>query len=354
MAIPKNINDKDPSVRRKLPPPTGHTDSPNNNAFPFQDHGELASNTYDADGQKSNKPLKTKNPDIREDSVRGSMLTHNEVNVPSKFDPNDPTFKGATIRIFQAGVPFITQQFGTYGDPARSGTGKPASGIAKEIARNPDLRKKANLDKSDYWGDKGNQNNDPYKTGIDDGIEGTLTVDSGSDGNARPLSKWMAGVVVIDSLTMTSPSYVTVDAKGEEARVDTQTIEIQNIMMNVSQKKNIVRTRIAGRDGQVHQYINMDDYVIDCHGKILGFEGVGGFIQGERPEEAIRQFVQFMERPTQLEIGCDFLQIIGVDRAIIADFRLNQEVGKLDNQSFRFKLWSDRPFEIFIEDKIPV
>jgi hypothetical protein len=264
----------------------------------------------------------------------------------------DPSFRGTHLRILASVAGNKTTGHITYGDSARQKSGTAATNIAKSKLKNPDPKRKGEeLSENEYWSSKRNQNRDPYN-------EKGVTYD-------LPISKWIAGVKVIDSLTMTSPSYTTIDNKGEEVTVSAGIVEIQNIMMNISQAKNIVKTKIAGRDGSVHQYINMDDYVIECWGQIIGYEdtnanaskdGVtasgGGYSQGERPEIAIREFVQFMERPTQVSIGCDILNIIGVDRAIVVDFKLTQEIGKLDNQGFRFKMWSDKPFEIFVEDRI--
>ena len=163
-------------------------------------------------------------------------------------------------------------------------------------------------------------------------------------------SNWFSGVTVIDSLTMSFPGFTT-DSGIEYVG---QSINIQNLLMSVSQKKNITRTPIAGAEGRTKQYISMDDYEVEFAGKIIGYDGGdgqgGGFVGGERPEVAIRNFVNFMEAPTTVSIGCDLLEIAKITSGVIADFRLNQEVGKLDNQSFRFKLLSDKPFKIIIED----
>ena len=244
----------------------------------------------------------------------------------------DPSAVGTTIRI--GGAIIGRKSFITYGDPNKTETGRAATGVEKTLTMfNPQGK---GFEKASNW--KENANREPYV-----------------DAQGIPTSKWFAGVKVIDSLTMTSPSYKTTDSQGNEVTVQGTEIEIQNLIMNVAQKKNIVRTRIAGRDGRVHQYINLDDYTVTCSGKIVQHEELPNltkpFVQGERPEEAIRQFVEFMEAPVQLEIACDFLNIIGIDRAIVADFALKQTIGKLDNQDFQFKLWSDKPFEIFIEER---
>lgn len=245
----------------------------------------------------------------------------------------DPSTLGTAIRISAGGAAYVLgkRQFTTFSDPNKSGTGRAATGQERTIGMyNPQGK---GFENNDNWDESDNR--EPY-------------VDS--KGNL-PTSKWFAGVVVIDSLTMTSPSYKTTDDEGNEVEIASAEIEIQNIMCNVSQKKNIVRTRIAGRDGRVNQYINMDDYEVSFNGLIIGYDGLGGYVAGERPEEAIRQFVQFMERPTQVSISSDFLNIIGIERAIITDFQLMQKVGKLDNQDFSFKIIQDRPFEIFIEER---
>ncbi len=179
--------------------------------------------------------------------------------------------------------------------------------------------------------------NDPYKA------EGEVVPDDQK-------SLWFSGVRVIDSLTMSYPSFTTDLGVNYPA----SQILIQNIMMDISQKKNVVRTRIAGSDGQVKQYISLDDYDVSFRGKIIGYDGGdglgGGFVGGERPKDAISAFIEFMEAPTVVEIGNEFLELAKITRGVIGDFKLIQEVGKIDNQAFTFKLWSDKPFKIIIQD----
>lgn len=163
-------------------------------------------------------------------------------------------------------------------------------------------------------------------------------------------SRWFSGVKVIDSLTMSFPDFTT--DKG--VFYPGQTLNIQNVMMSITQKKNIVKTPIAGSDGRVKQYISLDDYDIELYGKIIGYDGGdgqgGGFVPGERPDVAIRNFVNFMEAPTAVDISCDILELANITEGVIDNFKLVQEVGRLDNQAFTFKLLSDKPFEIIIED----
>lgn len=174
-----------------------------------------------------------------------------------------------------------------------------------------------------------------------------------------PDSRWFSGVKVLDSLIMHYPEFTTESG----VKYPEQAIEIQNLLMSVQQKKNIQKTRIAGKDGRVKQYLNLDDYDISVRGKIVGhnnfkWDGVEGgidirggeFTPGERPDVAIQQFYNFMEAPTAFNVYCDFLKFAGIKECVIEDFKLWQEIGKLDNQAFSFKMVTDAPFELVITD----
>lgn len=188
----------------------------------------------------------------------------------------------------------------------------------------------------------GTQPRDPKEVANDPYIDREL--------ESHQKSLWFSGVRVIDSLVMSYPDFTT----DNDKKYVGASILIQNIIMNISQKKNIVKTKITGSDGTVKQYINLDDYNVTFNGKIIGYDGYdgngGGFVQGERPEQALRAFIDFMEAPTTVAIAQDLLEVAKITRGVICDFKIMQEVGKMDNQTFSFKLLSDSPFKIIIED----
>ena len=169
-------------------------------------------------------------------------------------------------------------------------------------------------------------------------------------------SRWFAGVKVLDSLIMSFPTFTT----DQGRTYPKQAIEIQNMMMYIQQKKNIQRTRIAGSDGRVKQYISLDDYDITVKGKLVGHDSFklddeytvvgGGWTPNERPDAVIHAFCEFMEAPTAFNVSCDFLKFNGIRTCVVEGFKLTPEVGRLDNQAFQFKMLSDAKFEIIIED----
>jgi hypothetical protein len=265
--------------------------------------------------------------------AKNQLNTHSaQLNIPSKLELET----GTVVRILSGAAGFGIGKL-------KDAFDKPDYEWKKEGER---AQRQWASERDDGTQPRGAENvgNDPYKA-------------EGEDVEDHQKSLWFPGVRVIDSLVMSFDAFSTdkwIEAGNREDEYPASAIIIQNVLMNIQQKKNIVRTQIAGSDGRVKQYINLDDYEVSFTGRILGYDGYddqgGEWMPGERPEEAIRAFVNFMEAPAVLAIGQDLLEIVKITRGVIGDFKLAQEIGRLDNQSFSFKLYSDNPFKIIIQD----
>ncbi len=121
-------------------------------------------------------------------------------------------------------------------------------------------------------------------------------------------------------------------------------VELDAVLLEVTQKKRIVKTNIVGRNGSVKEYINEDDYVINIKGVLFA----------EKPDTI----------PTQLEdlnkmarindsvaAVSPFLDIFNIQNIVIESVKINQTEGKLNVISFDIASVSDVELSILVNDE---
>ena len=150
------------------------------------------------------------------------------------------------------------------------------------------------------------------------------------------------GTRVVDSLFFRQGAYERLN--GDE--VVFSEINLQNILLEVNQRKNIVKTDIQGRNGSFKQYIGDSDFEISVSGLIVAKDHK----QGVRPEEEIINFLKMCQSPEALTIESVFLDLFEIDTVVVDSYKLIQEEGKLDNQTFTMQLLSDTPVNLEIQE----
>ncbi len=136
--------------------------------------------------------------------------------------------------------------------------------------------------------------------------------------------------------------------------MDNQTYEqlnIDTVLMTVSQTKNIIRTQIQGKSGTIKEYVSDGDFEIDVAGIIVS-EGENTY-----PVEEVEALMQLFSIPDSLRVTSEFLNhffvaspkgISGIDEVVITDFNFPQQEGIRNSQNFTCKMISDIPIELII------
>lgn len=120
-------------------------------------------------------------------------------------------------------------------------------------------------------------------------------------------------------------------------------INLQSVLISVTQNKVIIKTEIAGRNGTVKEYIGLSDYLVTINGIITGENGV-------RPRQAIADFVKMLVAPIPIKVASQYLQDMGIDSLCIETYDLPQDEGGYNYQTFQLNCISDLPEEIRIAD----
>jgi hypothetical protein len=111
-------------------------------------------------------------------------------------------------------------------------------------------------------------------------------------------------------------------------------IELQTVLLSVSQAKKIVKTEIQGRDGTVKEYIGMDDYKVTINAIING-------TNGHYPVEDIAALKQMLDAPVTIDVTCKYLETLGIHAVVVEGYEINQEEGMYSQQKITINCCSD-------------
>lgn len=128
-------------------------------------------------------------------------------------------------------------------------------------------------------------------------------------------------------------------------------IRIDNIMFDVTQERNIVRTQISGRNGTIKQFISDGDLVINCSGELTGrtVQENNGFSLSwliGAPEEEVRKLKAITSVPREIEVISEFLDFFNVTTVVISQPSFSQKEGSREGILFQMQMYSDTPIEL--------
>lgn len=98
---------------------------------------------------------------------------------------------------------------------------------------------------------------------------------------------------------------------------------INDITMNVSLQKEIVKTALVGRKGTIKEYISDGDYQINMNVGLVAINDRGEIID-RYPERAMAQLRKILETGEDLEVNSAFLDVFGISRIVVTGFSAQQ------------------------------
>jgi hypothetical protein len=124
------------------------------------------------------------------------------------------------------------------------------------------------------------------------------------------------------------------------ANNNNQNFDVDTVLFNINQSRNIIKTPIQGLDGTVKEYISDGDYIINIKGVIQGANGV-------YPTQDVENLISICQAKCALTIFSDYLQILGITNIVIENYSLPQEMGSQSQQVFELNCLSDVNYLIF-------
>lgn len=98
---------------------------------------------------------------------------------------------------------------------------------------------------------------------------------------------------------------------------------INDVTVNVSLQKEVVKTALVGRAGTIKEYITDGDYQLSMSVGIVATDGNGEIID-QYPERAVAQLREILERSEALEVSSAFLDLFGITRMVVTGFSAKQ------------------------------
>lgn len=125
---------------------------------------------------------------------------------------------------------------------------------------------------------------------------------------------------------------------------DGDQLEMNDALVSVSRKKNIVTTQLVGMDGTVKEYVNADDYTVKI---AVGVQAVkDGVFVDEYPTEGIKELRAFFDLNEPIMVNSTFLEIFDIDLLVITDFSVEQAT-ESNYQPITLSALSDTEYNVY-------
>lgn len=153
----------------------------------------------------------------------------------------------------------------------------------------------------------------------------------------------MKGMPVFDSITFKNPAGNNTQLFAQDnpsGLVDATDLTLITALISINKTKNIVLTKIQGRNGTVKEYVSDDDYQISIKGVIVGK------YSNKRPIEEIKKLENYCNFNGEIDIVCSFLNDLGVNTVVITGHSKAQREGTRNVIDFEIQCLQETPFEI--------
>jgi hypothetical protein len=123
-------------------------------------------------------------------------------------------------------------------------------------------------------------------------------------------------------------------------RYGNDSVEFMNALITVDQAKHIVRTSIAGRNGQVIEYVGLNNYTIKLSGNILG---------KVYPKEQIKTLIDLIKLPYTVDIFSEYLEMFGIFSVVVTNYTMPQVEANESLQQLSITFESDETMQLIVE-----
>jgi len=122
-------------------------------------------------------------------------------------------------------------------------------------------------------------------------------------------------------------------------------INIQTVMFEVEQQRNIVTTAVQGRNGTIKEYISDGDYSVQIRGLLVDADPY------TYPADQVQTLRDLLVLPQSLVVVSGFLQLFQIYNLVVTGWRMFQIEGFQNIQAFELQCISDVPVELIEEDE---
>lgn len=120
-------------------------------------------------------------------------------------------------------------------------------------------------------------------------------------------------------------------------------LSLETVLITLTKNKKIIRSEIAGKDGDVIEYLGTGSHDIVINGTITSEYGV-------EPIAMVNDLNSIIDAPISIGIVCPFLNTKGIHNIVITDATMPQEAGGIAYQTFTINAISEIPVELRIRN----
>lgn len=164
------------------------------------------------------------------------------------------------------------------------------------------------------------------------------------------------GTLVADEVIMQAGRYFDLTDIDTKNPISYEGMKLHTVLLTVDRDKNIIRTSIQGRDGEVIEYISNGNYNISMFGMLVG-ENQGDLtddvpgasvvdIGNFYPESDTQLLINICNVPDTITITSKFLNQFGIGPVAVTGFSFPQREGFINTQPFQINMISDTPIPL--------
>ena len=163
----------------------------------------------------------------------------------------------------------------------------------------------------------------------------------GDADESAPVGFSSLGTPIFSNLIFPAGSYKDEDG----VQIDFEELVLNIVLFDVSQSKEIIKTPITGKRGNIKEYISDGDYTINIKG-VLTSENPNAY-----PWDAVRKLKKIVEVPRHLEIVSKLLNDVhNINYIVIESYSFPMNEGVQDAQYFDISAVSDDPIVLTIRE----
>lgn len=122
-------------------------------------------------------------------------------------------------------------------------------------------------------------------------------------------------------------------------------LNIQTVLFDVEQQRNVVTTAVSGRNGTIKEYISDGDYSVQIRGLLVDPDPY------TYPAAQVQTLRDLLVLPQSLVAVSGFLQLFQIYNLVVTGWRMFQLEGFQNVQAFELQCISDVPVELVEEDE---
>lgn len=144
------------------------------------------------------------------------------------------------------------------------------------------------------------------------------------------------GLPIFDTIKFEAISYT--DFENIQQNVGELVLEIA--LFEIDLPRNIIRTRVTGRNGTIKEYMSDDDYEIKITGSLVNE------LANIPPEQLIRSLLKIVKSQIEVPVSCTILSYYDIFNIVITHAKFIQRAGYRNVFDFELQCISETPFEI--------